>query len=201
MARPDRDRFLDGAIVVEEKLDGANVGLSVSGAGEVRAQNRGNYLSPGAHPQFGPLWGWIAERERELREALQGGLVVFGEWCYAVHSVRYSALPDWFVAFDVYDRTAGRFYSTQRRDRLLATLRAQSAPRIGQGHFDLEALVRMMDERASAFGAPKLEGLYLRKESADWLESRAKLVRPDFVQQISEHWSRRPLEVNRLSPG
>ena len=38
----------------------------------------------------------------------------------------------------------------------------------------------------------------VRQETADWCQARVKLVRPDFTQTITEHWSRRRLEWNRL---
>ena len=39
----------------------------------------------------------------------------------------------------------------------------------------------------------------MRRESAEWCESRAKLVRADFTQAIGEHWRNRRLEWNRLA--
>lgn len=36
--------LLSGEVVVEEKVDGANIGFSASEDGELRAQNRGSYL-------------------------------------------------------------------------------------------------------------------------------------------------------------
>jgi hypothetical protein len=46
--------------------------------------------------------------------------------------------------------------------------------------------------------APVPEGLVIRRESTDWCESRAKLVRPDFTQAIDTHWRKRALEWNRI---
>ena len=43
-----------------------------------------------------------------------------------------------------------------------------------------------------------MEGLIIRRETADWCDGRAKLVRSDFIQQIDEHWSRRRIEWNRV---
>lgn len=43
-----------------------------------------------------------------------------------------------------------------------------------------------------------LEGLVVRRESADWCEARAKLVRPDFAQAIDTHWRKRAIEWNRV---
>ena len=37
--------------------------------------------------------------------------VLYGEWLCARHTVAYDKLPDWFVAFDIFDVPAGRFLS------------------------------------------------------------------------------------------
>lgn len=195
----ERDAFLAGELVVEEKVDGANVGLSVGPDGRIRAQNRGAYLGRGAHPQFEPLWPWIAEREPLLVDALGERLMLFGEWCFAVHSVRYDELPDWFLAFDVYDREEGRFWSTRRRNELLTTLGVRAVPEVTRGRFTLEALMERLGDESSRVGRGSAEGFYLRREDDAWLLARAKLVRAEFVQAIEEHWSKRALEKNRLA--
>ena len=50
----------------------------------------------------------------------------------------------------------------------------------------------------SCYRSGTLEGVVVRQETADWCQARVKLVRPDFTQTITEHWSRRRLEWNRL---
>src|ERR1035441_1853963 len=55
-----------------------------------------NYLAPGkSHVQWNLLWPWLAERRIALEEGLRGGLILFGEWCYAKHSVRSELLGSW----------------------------------------------------------------------------------------------------------
>ncbi len=194
----DAEAMLSGEVVVEEKIDGANLGLSVSEDGELRAQNRGSYLAPGrAHPQFRPLWSWLAPRESALVDALWPDLVLFGEWCYAVHSVRYDRLPDWFLGFDVYDRASGRFWDTARRNDLLATLDLSSVPRLAAGRFTLDDLVALFGP--SRLGSVPMEGVVVRREADGWTTARAKLVRPAFIQHIDTHWAKGPLQRNRLA--
>lgn len=193
------DAFLSCEIVVEEKVDGANLGFSVSATGYLQVQNRGNYIGPGAHPQFQPLWPWLAAQRVQLIEALGEHLVLFGEWCFAVHSVRYRSLPDWFLGFDVYDRRENRFWCVTRRDELFAQLGIHPVPKIAQGCYTLKSLEKLLYHTPSQVGGKALEGLYLRREQGEWLEQRAKLVRPEFTQAIEEHWSTRPLEKNTLA--
>ncbi len=194
---PDREVFLRDSIVVEEKVDGANVGLSVVDE-KVVAQNRGEYLRRPAHEQFSPLWPWIDTHSEALKTALGATLILFGEWCYAVHSVRYDALPDWFLGLDVYDRGEARFWSSERRDRLLREVGISFVARIATGKFRLDQLTDMLLGSRSRYSQAPLEGLYLRRESDDWLDRRAKLVRPEFTQSIQEHWSARAVERNGL---
>lgn len=192
--------LLAGDVVVEEKVDGANVGFSVDEEGRLLVQNRGSYLSPEhAHPQFAPLFRWIPPRERELIDALFPDLMLFGEWCYAMHTVSYNNLPDWFLAFDVFDRGEGQFWSTARRNELVRQLGVHRVPRLAEGRFDLADLRGFLSTSRLTDGPP--EGVYVRRETSEFLVARAKLVRPEFVQAIDEHWSRQPQRTNRLACG
>jgi RNA ligase len=196
LAPAEATQFLNGDVVVEEKVDGANVGFSVLN-GSVVVQSRGEYIRRPAHSQFSPLWPWLAHREAALTEALDNDLVLFGEWCYAVHSVRYNSLPDWFLGFDVYDRRVRRFWSAARRNELLQRIGLLSVPELGRGHYRIRELKLLLSGEPSRFGGP-IEGLYLRQENDGWLDHRAKLVRAEFVQAVGEHWSNRPIEKNHL---
>jgi len=189
--------FLSGPVVIEEKIDGANLGISLAADGRIRFQNRGNWLEGKLTGQWEPLRGWVARREGLLREHLPKGHVLFGEWCHARHSLGYDRLPDWFVAFDVLDVGAGRFWSVERRDALVSRLGMANVPRIAQGHLALRDVLALV-EGPSAFGQTPREGLYLRREEGPWLAARAKVVRAAFTQSIAEHWSTQPLLGNRV---
>ncbi|MBM7112850.1 RNA ligase family protein [Archangium primigenium] len=194
LSPPEVRELLASEVLVEEKVDGANLGLSVSASGELQAQNRGSYLGTHAPAQFQPLWAWLDTRRAALTQALGSHLILFGEWCFAVHSIHYDALPDWFLAFDLYDRQAGRFWSSRRRDAWLDALGLARVPAIARGRFTLEDLRGMLG--TSRLTQAPLEGLYVRRDEGDFLAARAKLVRADFVQAIGEHWSSRPLQRN-----
>lgn len=189
--------LLASDVTVEEKIDGANLGLSRAETGELAVQNRGAFLTRAmAAEQFRPLWGWLAPRCDRLLEALGEQRILFGEWCYARHSVAYTRLPDWFLVFDVYDREAARFWSVDRRDALASELDLVCVPRIARGRFALPALAKLID--GSRVGDAGMEGIVVRRDDGDWQVGRAKLVRAAFVQAIDEHWSRRRLVPNAL---
>ena len=195
----EASELLSGMVLVEEKIDGANVGLSLSHDG-VRAQNRGAYIErKTCHPQFKPLFRWLDAHRHALAEVLDPNLILFGEWCYAVHSVRYTRLPDWFLAFDVYDRYRHEFWSAVRRDELTDRIGLARVPKVAQGRFNMPEIVRML--RASQLSDGPAEGVYVRRDDNDRLVGRAKVVRPEFVQQIDSHWSGRFMQTNTLLSG
>jgi hypothetical protein len=187
--------LLKRPVVVEEKVDGAGIGLLVGSTGGLLVQSRGSYLERTTLGQFRPLWPWLASRESSLRDALGTNLVVYGEWCYARHTVPYDALSDWFLAFDVYDRSAKRFWSAARRDGFVTELGLSHVPQIATGRFDRPGLERLLGR--SRVGSAPTEGLYLRWAEGPWLVARAKLVRASWVPLDEQHWSARPLVANR----
>jgi len=193
------DELLAGEVVVEEKLDGANLGISLDPHGELRAQNRGQYLSHPHAGQFSRLPAWMAQHADSLHLALTPERILFGEWCAARHSLDYTALPDWFLLFDVYDRSAGRFWSTGRRNELAQEAGLVAVPRLSQGRVTLDGLCELLRKTPSRYrqGEP-MEGVVVRRESAQWCEARAKLVREDFTQAIDDHWRKRAIEWNRV---
>jgi ATP-dependent RNA circularization protein (DNA/RNA ligase family) len=193
--------LLAGDVVVEEKLDGANLGLSLAPDGRLRAQNRGQYLVEPYNGQFSRLTGWLDLHADALRQVLPPGRILFGEWCAARHSLHYDGLPDWFLLFDVYERDAGRFWSTRRRNALAASAGLATVPEIARGKTTVATLRELVASATSRYRRGPLEGVVVRRESDEWCEARAKLVRADFTQTIDDHWRKRAIEWNRVNYG
>ncbi|MFG2001560.1 RNA ligase family protein [Spirillospora sp. NPDC048911] len=199
-------------LVVEEKLDGANCGISFSAEGELRLQSRGHYLTGGPRErQFGPLKAWAASAQRHLWPRLGDRYVLYGEWMYAKHTVFYDALPHYFCEFDVLDQRDGTFLSTARRRELLAGTPVVSVPVLHEGPLpDLASLTALtgpstcrtaawrdaLREAAVAGGADPgkvaeetdrsddMEGLYIKVEEDGLTVDRFKWVRASFLTAI-----------------
>lgn len=45
--------------------------------------------------------------------------ILFGEWLYAKHSIHYTQLPSYFIAFDLFDKKENKFYSRRERNKVL----------------------------------------------------------------------------------
>lgn len=199
LTESERDEFLRHELTVEEKVDGANLGLSFDANGNIRAQNRGGYLHLPGSGQWKKLDAWLTHRADTLFEHLSDRHILFGEWCYAQHSISYERLPDWFLAFDIYDREARCFQASTRRDRLLDEMHLSKVPCIAHGRFTYPEIQKLLSQ--SKLTDQPAEGIYLRVDHGDWLEQRAKLVRPAFIQAVEQHWSRSAIRPNRLNTG
>jgi len=201
LSRSEVEALLRADIVVEEKVDGANLGISLGVDGTLRIQNRGQYLVPPYPGQFLRLRAWLAQHQADLCKALTHDFILFGEWCAARHSVAYDRLPDWFVVFDVYDRAESRFLSTTGRNAFALRAGLTVVPELFRGRATLDSLHQRLLTESSRYRAGPIEGFVIRRESEQWLTARAKLVHPQFVQNIGEHWRRRKIEWNALQHG
>lgn len=196
LSESERDEFLQHHLVIEEKVDGANLGISFNSEGNIQAQNRGAYLHLPGTGQWKKLGNWLTPRIDTLFEQLSNRYILFGEWCYAQHSVFYDRLPDWFLGFDIYDKQYGRFLSERERDALFEKIRIAQVPVITRGRFTYQEIKKLLSQ--SKLTSQSAEGIYLRVDQNDWLTQRAKLVHPMFIQSVEQHWSRSVIKPNRL---
>lgn len=190
--------FLNNTVILEEKIDGANIGISLTETGDLLIQNRGNYILPGSHPQFNLIWDWAYSRLTLLQKYISNDFIVFGEWCYAKHSIKYTSLPDWFLGFDVYDKKKMIFLNNEFRNQLLKNTNIQIIPNLGKGEYSRADLAKLLSISKSRFYSGPIEGIYLRYEDSEKLIKRAKIVNKDFIQEIDIHWSKKKLISNKL---
>ena len=196
MSESERDEFLEHNLIIEEKVDGANLGISFDSDGNIRAQNRGDHLGLPGSGQWKSLAGWLSPRADIFFDNLTDRYILFGEWCYARHSIVYDRLPDWFLGFDIYDKRVGLFMAVSRRDELFQDIQVEHVPFLARGHLTLLEIKQLLAQ--SKLGNQPAEGIYIRRDRGDWLVKRAKLVRPSFMQEVEQHWSRAGIRKNQL---
>ncbi len=189
-------RLLAEPVVVEEKLDGANVMLWNADR-RVQVATRGG---PGARDraaQLGPLRAWAAAHVAQLESLLADDRVLYAEWLWLTHTVAYDSLPCHLIAFDLYSSQAG-FAQVAERDRALDHVALVRPPTVfagvlrGREHLD-ELL------GVSRFGSEAAEGLIVRAADPDEAVPRvAKAVLHTFTPRSDESWGR-ALERNAVS--
>ena len=137
MTPRDADQFVKGKVIsIEEKIDGANLGISIDKNYQIRAQNRSHFVSSSSHKQFSSLDNWIATNSENLIKLLDGGkFILYGEWMFAKHSIHYTQLPSYFIAFDILDTETGNFVSRRLRNEMLVGTDIKTVPLIAEKMF------------------------------------------------------------------
>lgn len=204
-----RGRYL----VLEEKVDGANCGISFDPSGKMLLQSRGHYLNGGyGERQFDLFKLWAGCFEDRLCRLLEDRYVLYGEWLYAKHTVFYDRLPHYFMEFDIFDRAEGRFFSTRKRKEFLAEAPFIRSVRVlAEGYFgSVEEIAgyigrsvfisyeeeRNFDAQCRKAGVRTeeavrqtdlsgiMEGIYIKVEDGDYVTDRLKYVRGSFLNTI-----------------
>src|SRR5260221_6173358 len=109
----------DESLIVEEKLDGTNVGLHFTTVGRMVLQCRGHEITSGMHPQYDLFKQWTSVKRPLLESLLADRFILFGEWLYARHSVHYLQLDHYFFEFDIYDKQQAAFLDLKQRLEML----------------------------------------------------------------------------------
>lgn len=219
----------DKHVVIEEKMDGANCGVSFGADYALLLQSRGHYLTGGPRErQFDLLKQWAGTLADRLLDQLTDRFVMYGEWMYAKHTVYYDALPHYFMEFDILDTETGEFLDTPRRAELLADVPVKPVKVLFAGAFPGEEYLRALVDKSHFItsNAPVqfredvarlgwdveravrqtdlsgvMEGLYVKVEEAGAVTERYKFVRAEFLQVVTAdgNWQDRPLIPNRLA--
>jgi len=213
LGRKESEAFVsDPSLIVEEKLDGTNVGIHFTVAGRMVLQCRGHEITEGMHPQYDLFKQWTSVKRPVLETMLGSRFILYGEWLYAKHSVHYRKLPHYFFEFDIYDKDAESFLDLNSRLGMLTETGIQTVPVIHRGGATAEKLQELIGPSAfdSSFDNPLthqtddlMEGLYCRTEGGGLVTGRAKMVRSEFVERVkqSEHWQHQKMVPNLLADG
>ncbi len=216
-------------LVVEEKCDGANSAISFDASGTLLLQSRGHYLTGGYREKhYNLLKQWATVHQDAFYRVLGSRYIMYGEWMYAKHTVFYSALPHYFLEFDILDRQTDRFLDTQARRRMLSGLPVVSVPVLYRGTLSsLEGLTALLGPsqyigcanmeklrgQCEVLGldadavcgetdfTDTMEGLYVKVEAGGEVIDRMKYVRASFLQNVQPsetRWLDRPIVPNLL---
>jgi hypothetical protein len=208
-----------GDQVWEEKIDGSNVAVSFPANADLQLQSRGHYLTGGwREKQYNLLKQWAHHHIEWLFDTLGDRYIMYGEWCYAKHTVFYDRLPHYLLEFDIYDRAKNHFLNTRLRHGLLYRGNYRSVvsvPVLHRGRLSDHAMRQLIrpslykgenwqavmatiakqhridpaQAQRETDASSLSEGLYLKVEDDEKVIGRYKFVRPDFLQSILDSGS------------
>lgn len=188
--------FLDNVLFIEEKLDGANIGIRINKDYKIIVQNRSHYVDSSYHPQFKLLDKWISEHSGDLFDILEiENEILFGEWLYMCHSIHYTKLPDYFIAFDIFNSKSNKFLSRNKLEDRLKGTNIKIIPLLSKKKVTRTELIELLKIK-SAYYDGFVEGLYLRICDENRTLNRGKIVRADFINNQAKHWDRGNLRKN-----
>lgn len=199
--------------VLEEKVDGANCGISFDKNGKMYLQSRGHFLNGGyGETQFNLFKTWANIFKYSLWEILSDRYVMYGEWLYAKHTVFYDELNHYFMEFDIFDKVEQKFLNTKRRREILKkyffiksvlvlkkeiiTSKNEITSALSKSNFKSDKWQEKLEKTCSELGlsykiAKKqtdctnlMEGIYIKVEDDNYVINRMKYVRASFLNTI-----------------
>lgn len=191
------DDFMKQTLIIEEKIDGANLGIFIDEDGKIIVQNRSHYISPSYHKQFADIDKWKYQHTDDILQVIgTNPWIIYGEWVVARHSIHYTKLPDKFILFDIYDRSTDKFFSRTKVEELIHGTSFKQIRKIAEGKFTLAQLKKLVYSPSIYYDGP-IEGIYARCFNDDsTVKYRGKIVRHDFIQDDAPHWAKFDITKN-----
>lgn len=191
------EHLINVPIVITEKMDGSNTSLEAHGC------FARTHSGPPSHLSFDGLKALHATVKYKIPEKVQ----LFGEWCFARHSIDYTELPGYFMLFNVRDMTnrdPAMWASWDEVEMWAEEIGVPTVPVLFKGKVssekELQELVESFMNQPSVCGGIR-EGVVARMALEFPDESFPicvmKCVRANHVQ-TSEHWKDQEIIRNKL---
>ena len=182
------DHLLNKKLTITVKMDGSNVGISFD-----TVSSRSG-MKPG-HPSFDML----KQKYATIKHDVPKGMIIYGEWLYAVHSIEYDNLDDYLMVFAI--REGGKWYSWSDVAEWSKLLNLHNVPIVKENitfktEEEMREITTKMAKRVISQGQ---EGIVIRLSNSftDFSSSTAKYVRKGHVQS-DKHWAHQKIKVQRL---
>lgn len=173
---------------VQEKIDGANLGVSWYKNGPI-VRNRNNILKKGyskiytpAKEQFKSTWNWVHDNRKDIQfvsKKVMSEITIYGEWMVAQHSINYNKLPSWFIAYDIWVVEDNKFLSPSKVDEILSETNISYIKPYKVTFNNIEDVIRW-SEMKSDFTYGVREGIVIKTVEGDFIKDVYKVVNKHF---------------------
>jgi len=173
----ERVRDRHDIVIIQEKLDGSNVGVAKIN-GEIIALTRSGYLattSPYIQHHYFSMW--VDQNRTRFDEVLKDGERICGEWLAQAHGTRYNLRHEPFVAFDLMSGNA-RYIHKAFYDRISGYFKLPHCVHYG-GPLSVEQAINRLDDFGMHGALDPVEGVIYRVEHKGEVDFLTKYVRHD----------------------
>ncbi len=185
------NHFHGKEVVVTEKLDGENTSIY-----------KGFFHARSLDSPMHPSRSWVAQMIGERLYDLPEHLRICGENCYALHSIHYKSLEDYFFVFSIWDNEKNVCLSWDETLEWCALLNLKTVPVLYRGTYDEELIKNTLFTKVKDNG-DEMEGYVIRMTNEfaydDFAMNMAKYVRAKHVQPDAGHWLSKPVTPNELA--
>ena len=183
-ARIATEKFRDknDVIIIQEKLDGSNVGIAKINNEIIPLTGAGYVANTSPFRMHHVFYDWVLKYKYRYTDLLEEGERLCGEWLLIAHGTRYRLLHEPFVAFDLMKGNDRRIYTdfTWRVQRFGFTV--PNLISYGKPLCVSDVMGRL---ELSGHGAlDPVEGAVWRVERNEKVDFLCKYVRPDKVDGI-----------------
>lgn len=184
----DESNFVGKKVVVTLKMDGENTTMYND---YVHARS----INSGGHETR----KWVKGLWAQISYMIDENMRICGENLYALHSVKYTSLPSYFMVFSIwFDNKCIGWNETVEYTKILGL---ETVPVIYEGIYDKLAIQTEFTKYATT-NEGYVVRLYDEFSYMDFKKSIAKYVSPAFRQQLNNshgHWISKKIEPNELA--
>jgi hypothetical protein len=176
-------------VVVQEKLDGSNVGIAKKG-GRIYILTRAGYAAlTSPYRQHHVFDEWVRSNMKRFDILLEEGERICGEWLYEAHGTRYFLPHEPFVAFDIFDKNNKRICFTDFEARVKGVFVMPYLISYGPA-IPWQAALLELGKFGMHGAMDPVEGIVYRVERKGVVDFLCKLVREEkengrFLESIS----------------
>jgi hypothetical protein len=133
-----------------------------------------------------------------VKHDIPKGMVIYGEWMYAVHSIEYDNLDDYLMIFAVYDNKWLSWNDVVDWSNLLNLHHVPVVKKniVFKTEQEMQNITTKLAQKAISQGHEVIV-LRLSNSFKDFSKSTAKYVREGHVQ-TNKHWKFQKIKVQKL---
>jgi hypothetical protein len=169
----DKLRDRHDRVIVQEKLDGSNVGVVLLGDEIVPITRAGYHAETSPYIMHHYFAAWVRENSKRFRESLLPGERMCGEWMLVAHGTKYDLPHEPFVAFDLMQKKHDRLHFDAFTERASAGKFTTPNVLSDGPPFTIEKAMWMLGQ----FG---FHGALEQVEGAVWRVERSRLNDPSL---------------------